>query len=94
MASRKNYNPNVDEDFVIYFTSILFTCLMDDSTSGMKSQSIIYSQSEVHSIWDFWTSSLQECKGNVFSKVRWGRSAAFGQVQKISNVFLEGCPSL
>ena len=74
MVSHKNYNLIVDEDFVMFLTSKLITCLVDDSTSGMKSQSITYLQSEVHSIWDLWTSGLQECHGQCFfSKVGWGR---------------------
>ena len=61
----------------MFFTSILITCLMDDSTSGMRSQSIIYSQSEVHSVWDFWSSSIQECKGNVFFQSQVGQFSNF-----------------
>ena len=44
----------------------------------MKSQSFAYLlnywildlEGEVHSIWDLWTSGLQECKGNGFFEVR------------------------
>ena len=65
MASHKIYNLNVHEDFVIFLTSKLIMCFIDDFTSGMKSQSIAYLligsahihwildlEREVHSIWD------------------------------------------
>jgi hypothetical protein len=65
MVSHKNYNLNVDEDFVMFLTSKLITCFIDGFTSGMKTQSIAYlliesahinwisdHEGEVHSIWD------------------------------------------
>ena len=42
MVSHKNYDLNVNEDFVIFLTSKLITCFIDGFTSGMKSQSIAY----------------------------------------------------
>jgi hypothetical protein len=42
MVSHKNYNLNVNEDFVIVLTSKLIMCSINDFTSGMKSQSIAY----------------------------------------------------
>jgi ligand-binding sensor domain-containing protein len=66
MVSHKNFNNNVNEDFVIFLTSKLITFFVDGFTSGMKSQSIVYLLSgsahiywildlegEVHSIWGF-----------------------------------------
>ena len=65
MVSHKDYNLNVNEDFVMFLTSKLLTCFIDGFTSGMNSQSIAYSligsaqiywtldlEGEVHSIWD------------------------------------------
>ena len=67
MVSHKNYNLTVNEDFVIFLTSELITCLIDGFIPGMKSQSIAYLlidnahiyiylildlEDEVHSIWD------------------------------------------
>ena len=65
MVSHKNYNLNVNKDFVICLTSKLITCFIDGFTSGTKSQSIanvligsahIYwildLEGQVHSIWD------------------------------------------
>jgi hypothetical protein len=73
------YNFNVNEDFVMFLISKLILCFIYGSTSGMKSQSIAYLpigsthmywnldlEGEVHSIWDLWSSGLQECKGNIF----------------------------
>ena len=63
----------------MFLISKLITCFINGSTSGMKSQSIAYLpigsahiywildlEGEVHSIWDLWSSGLQECKGNIF----------------------------
>ena len=65
IVSHKNYNPNVDEDFVMFLTSKLTTYFIDGFTSGMKPRSIAYLliesahtywtlnlEGEVHSIWD------------------------------------------
>ena len=65
MISHTNYNLNVNDDFVNFWTSKLSTCFIDGFTSGMKSQSIaclligsahIYwisnLEGEVHSVWD------------------------------------------
>ena len=41
MVSHKNYNLNVNEDFVMFSTSRLITCFIDGFTFGMKSQSIV-----------------------------------------------------
>ena len=85
MINYKNYNFNVDEDFVMFLISKLITCFINGSTSGMKSQSIAYLpigsahiywildlEGEVHSIWDLWSSNLQKCKVNIFFEVGWG----------------------
>jgi hypothetical protein len=42
MVSHKNYNLNVNEDFVIFLTSKLILFFIDAFTSGMKSQSMAY----------------------------------------------------
>ena len=58
MLSHKLYNLNVNEDFVMFLTSKLFTCFIDGFTSKMKSQSIAHIywildlEGEGHSIWD------------------------------------------
>jgi hypothetical protein len=88
MASHKNYNIGASEGFVIFLTSELVTCFIDNFNLIMKSQSIAYLlngsehiywildlEDEVHSIWDLWISGLQECKGNgFFHDGRAGRS--------------------
>ena len=64
MVSHKNYNLNVDEDFVIFDFQVI-TSFIDGFTSGMKSQPMAYLlggsariywiwdlEGEVHSIWD------------------------------------------
>ena len=65
MVSHKNYNLSANEGFVIFLTSKLITCFIDDFTLKMKSQSIAYVlngsediywiwdiEGEVHSTWD------------------------------------------
>ena len=42
MISYKSYSPNVDEGFVIFSTSKLISCLIDNFTSKMKSQLLAY----------------------------------------------------
>ena len=82
MVSHKNHNLSANEGFVIFLTSKLITCFIDSFTSKKKSQSIVYLlnesqvvymildlKGEMHSIWDFVISDLQECKGNDFFKV-------------------------
>ena len=79
MVSHKNYNLNVNQGFVIFSTSKLFTCFNGDFTSTMKLQSIVHLlngnehiywildlEGEVHPIWDLWVNGLQECKSNEF----------------------------
>ena len=42
MVSRKNYNLNTNEGFVIFLTSKLITCFIGGFTLIMKPQSIAY----------------------------------------------------
>jgi hypothetical protein len=42
MVSHKNYNLNVDEDFVIFLTSKLIMFLVGGFTSGMQSHLMAY----------------------------------------------------
>ena len=64
MVSRKYYNLNANEGFVIFLTPKLITCCVDNFTLKMKSQLITYLlngsehtywilnfKDEVHSIW-------------------------------------------
>jgi hypothetical protein len=82
MVSHKGYILGANECFVIFFTSMLFTCFIDFYTLKMKSQLIAYLlnesehlywilglKGEVHSIWGLWISGPQECKGNGFIEV-------------------------
>ena len=82
MVSHKKYNLSANEGCVIFLTFKLITCYIGGFTLKMKSQSIAYLlnesehiywtldlEGEVHSIWDSWTSGLQECKGNGFFEV-------------------------
>ena len=79
MVSRKDYNLNTNEGFVIFLTSKLITCFIGGFTLIMKPQSIAYLlngsehiyqildlEGEVYSIWDLCVSGLQECKSNEF----------------------------
>ena len=80
----------------MFLISKLIMCFINGSTSIMKAQSIAYLpigsahiywildlEGEVHSIWDLWSSGLQECKGNFFFR-SWARWATyFSRVQKI-----------
>ena len=50
----QKYNFNANENFVMFLTLKLITCLIDDFTFGMKSQSIAYSHSEMHMYVGFW----------------------------------------
>jgi hypothetical protein len=62
--------------FVIFLNSKLITCFIDGFTLIMKSQSLAYLlnrsehildlEGEVHSLWDLWSSGLQEYKGKDF----------------------------
>ena len=42
MVSYKDYNPNINEDFVMFLTPKLITCFIDCFISGMTSQSFAY----------------------------------------------------
>ena len=66
----------------MFLISKLIMCFINGSTTGMESQSIAYLpigsahiywildlEGEVHSIWDLWSSGLQERKGNIFLKL-------------------------
>ena len=96
MVSHKNYNLNVNEDFVIFLTSKLSTCFINGFASGMKSHSISYLligsahiywildlAGEVDSIWDLKPSDLQECKGNIFIEVGRGGQQFSVEFKKI-----------
>ena len=69
----QKYHLNVNEDLLIFLTSKLSTCFIDEFTLEIISQSSAYLPSgsghlywildlegEVHSIWVLWTSGLQE----------------------------------
>jgi hypothetical protein len=101
MVSHKNYNLNVNEDFIFFLTSKLITCFIDGFISKMKTKSIVYLligsahiywiidlEGEVHSIWDLYSIGLQECKGNVSFEVwRGGQQFSIGY-----KTFLGGLP--
>jgi len=65
MVSHKNYNLDVNKEFVVFLTFRLIVCFIDGFASGMTSRSIAYLrigsahiyrtldlEGEVHSIWD------------------------------------------
>ena len=65
MVSHQIYNPNINEDFVMFLTSKSITCFIDGFTSRMKSSSNVYLlsksahiywildlESKMNSIWD------------------------------------------
>ena len=97
MISYKNYNFNINEDFVIFLISKLIRCFINGFTSRMKSQSIAWLpigsahiywildlEGEVHSIWDLWSSGLQECKGHIFFEVGRGGQHVLVRFKKFS----------
>ncbi len=51
MVSRKKYNFNANEGFVIYLISKFITCFIDGFTLEMKSQSIAYLLNESEDIY-------------------------------------------
>ena len=62
MVSHKNYNLNANEGFVIFFTSKLITCFIDNFTLNlMNSQSIAYllNGSEYIYIYIYWILDLE-----------------------------------
>ena len=91
MVSHKNYNLNVNEDFVMFLTSKLIMCFIDSFTSGVKSQPIAYLLIESVHTHTHTHTGFQECKGNVFFLKLGGAGSSFQLGSKIS---LEGCPSL
>ena len=90
MVSRKNYNLNANEGFVIFLTSKLITCFIGGFTLTMKPQSIAHLlngnehiywildlEGEVHFIWDLCVSGLKNARAMSFSKSG-GRATVFG----------------
>ena len=88
---------------ILYFFYFQVHYMLSVFTSGMKCQSIVYLsrgsdhlywilgiQGKVHSIWDLWTSGLQECKGVFFNPGGMGNTVDRGQY--IYNWW--GCPRL
>jgi hypothetical protein len=84
MVSRRNYNLNANEGFVMVLTSKLIACFIDVFTSKRKSQSIAYlldGSEHVYWILDLEEKStqygsykhIQLCKGNFIfrSRVEW-----------------------
>ena len=82
MVSHINYNLNANESFITFLTSKWITWFIGIFTLKMKSQSIAHLlngskhvywiwdlEDEAHSIWDLWTSGLQEIKGNGSFKI-------------------------
>ena len=81
MVTHKNCNPSANDGFVIYLTSKLFICFIDEFTSKKEipinclfiqwkwAYIYIYMgldlENEVHSMWIIWTSDFWECKGQA-----------------------------
>ena len=59
MVRHKNYNSNANEGFVMFLTSKLITCFIDDFTSKRKSQSIAYYSMEDNIYIGFWTLTMK-----------------------------------
>ena len=55
MVSPKNYRLIANEDFVIFLTYKLVTCLIDNFTLKMKFQSTAHYSMEVNIYIEFWT---------------------------------------
>jgi hypothetical protein len=85
MIGHKNYNLNVNEDFVMFLTFKLITSFIEGFIFGMKSQWIAYVliviaylcwildlEDEVYLIWNLSTNALQDCKNHVVVEVERG----------------------
>ena len=96
MVSRKNYNLNNNEGFLIFLTSKLITCFIGGFALIMKPQSIAHLinrskhiywildlEDEMHSIWNLWVSDLQECKSNEVFQNRTGGQFSGGSKKLI-----------
>ena len=81
MVSHTNYNLNANEGFLMFLTSKLITCFIDNFILKMTSQSIAYLldegeriywivdlDNEMHPIWVIWTSGLQESNGQTMGR--------------------------
>ena len=77
MVSRKKYNLNANEGFVIFLTSKLITCFIGGFTLIMQPQSIAHLLNGMSTYIGFWAlrvkrtqflwvSDLQECKSDEF----------------------------
>ena len=109
MISYKSYSPNVDEGFVIFSTSKLISCLIDNFTSKMKSQLLAYllNGSEHIYILDFgpWKWSAlnmgyimdkrpSRTQGQFYFPKSDKASNSFWSGSKILDLFCGGCPEM
>ena len=68
MVSHKNYNLNASDGFVIFLTSKLITCFIEDFTSKMKSQSIAYLLNGVNIYIGFWTLKMKHTQYELYGQ--------------------------
>ena len=94
MVRYKNYNLNVNEEFVMFLTSKLITCFIDGFTSIMKSQSIAYLVIGSVLNMGYVDKRPSRMQGQWFFRSWAGRVAVFDWVQKISKKTMGGCPIL
>ena len=82
MVSHKNYNPNANEDFVMFLTSNLITCFIDGFIFGMKSQSI--ASLLIGSAHTYWTLDLFITQYEIY------RQTAFKNAWAMFSLKLDG----
>ena len=105
MVSYKNYNLNVNEDFVMFLTSKLITCFIDGFTSGMKSRSIaslLIGNAHIYVYIGFQTLKMKCAQYGICSQApsKNARAICFSKLGGAGNNFrsgleisLEGCPN-
>ena len=105
MVSHKNYNLSANEDFVIFLTSKLITCSIDEFTLEMKFYSIVYLLNESEHIIVYRTLKMKctqygicgqvtfkNARAMVFSKSG-GHATISGRVLKILIFWTGDCLS-
>ena len=76
MVSHKNYDLSANEDFVIFLTSKLITCFIDDFTSKIISQPIAYYSMEVNVYIGFWTLKMKCTLFGLYGQVAFKNARA------------------
>ena len=107
MLSHNVFSLCVNEGFVTFFTSNIFTCFIDGFTSKMKSQSMAYLLSGTDIYIEFWTlkmkctqyglygqKTFKNAKAILFFRSQAKEVANFTWDLKILDLFYGGCPKV